>query len=193
MQRKFYRLNQQIQAPEIRLLDYKGIQIGIFSKEEALKQAFEQGVDLVEVAPNAKPPVCKLIDFKKFLYQEEKRKKEEKKSTKSSEIKEIRLGPFTSEHDLQVKVTRAREFLKDGHRLKLVIKFAGRQMTHPEFGHKITNLFLESIHGISKVDREAHFEGRLLITTVAPVKQGAKKEGVVHEKNEDKKVNSQTV
>lgn len=193
MQRKFYRLNQQIQASEIRLLDHVGKQIGVVSREVALKQALEKGVDLVEVAPNAKPPVCKLIDFKKFLYQEEKKKREEKKSAKTSEIKEIRLGPFTSTHDLEVKVGRAKEFLGDGHRIKVVVKFAGRQMTHPEFGHKILGLFLKEVDSLSKVDREPRFEGRLLVATVIPTKKSAKKEDNEQGQNEDKKIDSKAV
>lgn len=194
MQRKIYRLNQQIQAQEVRLLDDTGKQIGIVSKEDALKRALEEGIDLVEVAPNAKPPVCKLIDFKKFLYQEEKRKKEEKKKAKTVQIKQVRLGPFISEHDLEVKTSRAREFLRDGDKLKIVIKFAGRQMAHPEFGYKILNLFLEKISDLSRVEREGKFEGRLLVATVLPVKHAAKNETEEkNAKNEDKKINSKAV
>lgn len=185
MQRKYYRINQHIQAPEVRLLDSSGKQIGIVAKNEALKRAQDEEIDLVEVAPGAKPPVCKLIDFKKFLYQEEKKKREERKKAHGSETKEVHLGPFISEHDLKVKVDRAKEFLKDGNKVKIVLKFSGRQITHPEFGQKTLNHFLAEIDKISKIEREPHFEGRLLVSSVSPVKHGVK-----YEKDEDKKVGS---
>lgn len=177
MQRpKLYRLNQQILAVEVRLIDSHGKQIGVVPKDEALKRAQEENIDLVEIASQAKPPVCKLIDFKKFLYQEGKRKKEEKKKANRSETKEIRLGPFTGAHDLNVRIERAREFLKEGHKIKIVVKFTGRQMAHPEFGHKTMKLFLDALSGILKIEREPHFEGRLFLTLVSPIKGGNKVE-----------------
>lgn len=185
--KKFYRLNQQITSLQVRLIDDKGHQIGVVSKDEALKKAREIGVDVVEVASNANPPVAKLIDFKKFLYQEEKKKREERKKVHIPETKEIRLGPFTSEHDLNVRIERAKEFLRQRDKIKIVIKFTGRQMAHPSFGQKTLQSFLDSIFGISKVEREPHFEGRFFWALVSPMK--------VREKSEakDKKINSKTV
>lgn len=188
--RKYYKLNQHIQAREIRLLDSLGKQIGIFSREEALRKAQEEGVDLVEIAPTAKPPVCKIINFKKFLYQEEKKRREEKKSAQSSETKEVRIGPFTSEHDLRVKVDRAKEFLKANNKVKIVVKFAGRQMAHPEFGRTSLEKFLGGISGLAKVERDPHFEGKLYWTLVSPDKKGAKNE---KEQTENKEVGSQAL
>ena len=174
MQKRWYRLNQQIQAKEIRLLDSTGKQIGVVSKEEALKRAADEEVDLVEIAPNVEPRVCKLIDFKKFLYKEEKRKREEKKKAHVSETKEVRLGPFISDHDLQVKISRGKEFLLSGNKVKVVVRFTGRQMAHPEFGHKTMNNFLSAIAELSKIEKEPHQEGRFYWMIISPAK-GSKK------------------
>lgn len=137
-------------------------------------------LDLVEIAAQAQPPVAKLIDFKKFLYQEEKKKREEKRKAKVSETKEIRLGPFMSDNDLQVMIRRGREFLEDGDKVRLVLKFRGRQITHPEFGKEIIGKTIDSLADISKVDREAHFEGNQLIAVLSP----EKKKGQHEEKNQ---------
>ena len=176
--RKFYRVNERIFAPTLRVLDTDGKQIGILSKFEALSKAKSEELDLVEVAPMAKPPVAKIIDFKKFLYQEEKKKREEKKKAKTSETKEIRLGPFMSDNDLGVMVRRSREFLEAGDKVRLVVSFSGRQITHPEFGHRILDKVLESLSDISKLDRERRLEGKKLIALVSPErkKQDGKEE-----------------
>ena len=166
--RKFYRTNERIFATELRVLDFEGKQIGVLSKFEALKLAREQMLDLVEIAPMAKPPVAKIIDFKKFLYQEEKKKREEKKKTKSTETKEVRLGPFMSENDLSVMIKRARGFLEEGDKVRLVVFFSGRQITHPEFGHKIMDRVIESLSDISKVDKDRKLEGKKLISLISP-------------------------
>jgi translation initiation factor IF-3 len=168
VQRKYYRTNERIFASELRVLDTEGKQIGVLSKFEALKLAREQQLDLVEIAGQAKPPVAKIIDFKKFLYQEEKKKREEKRKAKISETKEIRLGPFMSDNDLQVMIRRGREFLDEGDKVKLVLKFRGRQITHPEFGREIINKTVTALSDISKVDRESHFEGNQLIALLSP-------------------------
>lgn len=169
-QKKFYRINQRIFAPQLRLLDAEGKQIGVVTKEEALRLANEKELDLVEVAPQAKPPVAKLIDYNKFLYQLEKKKKEEKKKAKVSETKEVRLGPFMSDNDLQVMIRRAREFLQDSDKVKLVVKFRGRQITRSEFGRDVVNKVVAAVSDVSKVDREAHFEGKQLIALLSPEK-----------------------
>jgi len=173
--RKFYRVNERIFALQLRVLDAEGKQIGVLSKFEALQTARSQGLDLVEVAPMAKPPVAKIVDFKKFLYQEEKKKREEKKKAKVSETKEVRLGPFMSENDLGVMVKRAREFLENGDKVRFVVFFAGRQITHPEFGHRVLDKAISDLSDISKVERERHLEGKKLITLVTPDKKGSGK------------------
>lgn len=166
--KKFYRANERIFAHTLRVLGSDGKQIGILSKFEALKKARELDLDLVEIAPNAKPPVAKLIDFNKFLYQEEKKKKEEKKKARSSETKELRLGPFMDDHDLEVIIRKSKEFLKQNNKVKLVVKFKGRQIQHPEFGESIINKVTESLSSISKVDKEKHFEGKQLVEILSP-------------------------
>lgn len=165
---RYYRINERIFATDLRVLDQEGKQIGVLSKFEALKKAREEGLDLVEVAPMAKPPVAKIIDYNKFLYQEAKKKKEEKKKAKVSETKEIRLGPYMDDHDLDVMVRRGREFLGDNDKIRLVVKFAGRQITHPEFGQQVLQKAITALADISKVDREPKFEGKQLIAILSP-------------------------
>ncbi len=180
-ERKFYRVNEKIFAQTLRVIDSEGKQIGILKKFEALEKAREQELDLVEIAPKAQPPVAKIIDFKKFLYQESKKKQEEKRKNKASETKEVRLGPFMSENDLMVMVKRAREFLEDGDKVRLVLKFTGRQITHPEFGERIVDKTIQELSNVSKIERERHFEGRQIISLLAPEKKGQN----VKEKNQE--------
>lgn len=169
--RKFYRVNERIFAHTIRVLDQNGKQVGVMSKNDALEKAKKQGLDLVEIAPNASPPVAKIIDFKKFLYQEEKKKREEKRKAKVSETKEVRLGPFMDDHDLQVRIKRSKNFLQNGNKIRLVVKFSGREIVHPEFGEKILEKVINDLSDISKIEREKHFEGRQLITILSPNKK----------------------
>lgn len=164
----FFRRNERIQAPTLRVLDDEGKQIGILPRFEALAKARELSLDLVEVAPLAKPPVARIIDFNKFLYQQEKKKREEKKKARVSETKEVRLGPFMDDHDLAVMIRRAKEFLGDNDKVRFVVKFVGRQITHPEFGHVVLKKALDSLSDIAKVEREGHFEGKQLICIVTP-------------------------
>ena len=166
--RKFYRINERIFAATMRVLDSEGKQIGVIGKREALEIARERNLDLVEIAPNATPPVAKIIDFNKFLYQEEKKKRDEKRKTKTTETKEVRLGPFMDEHDLKIMVKRAYEFLNDGNKVRLVVKFAGRQITHPEFGAKVIDTAISELSDVSKVEKEKRFEGRQMIAILSP-------------------------
>ena len=173
--RKFYRVNERVYASTLRVIDSTGTQIGVLSKFEALEKAKILGLDLVEIAPNAKPPVAKIIDFKKFLYQEEKRKREEKRKTKVSETKEVRLGPFMNDHDLEVMIRRSKGFLEDGDKVRLVLKFSGRQIAHPEFGEKIIERVINELSDISKLEKEKRFEGKQLIAIVSPERKNVKK------------------
>lgn len=165
---KFYRINERIFANELRVLDNEGKQIGVLSKFEALKKAREEGLDLVEIASQAKPPVAKIVDFNKFLYQEAKKKQEEKKKTKVSETKEVRLGPFMSQNDLSTMVERARGFLEGGNKVKFVVKFVGRQIIKTNFGFDLLNKVFKELENISKVDRMPKLEGKQLIAIVSP-------------------------
>ncbi len=165
---KFYRINERIFANELRVIDSEGKQIGILSKQEALSKAREEGLDLVEIAENAKPPVAKIIDFNKFLYQEAKRKQEEKKKAKTTDTKEIRLGPFMGENDLQTMISRARGFLEDGNKVRFVVKFRGRQIIRTNFGFELLQRIFKNLEDISKVDREPKLEGKQIFSIISP-------------------------
>jgi translation initiation factor IF-3 len=174
-QEKRYRINERIFASPLRVLDVENKQIGLLSKGEALQLAKDQELDLVEIAPTAKPPVAKIIDYNKFLYQLAKKKQEEKKKAKTSETKEIRLGPFMSDNDLQVMIRRGREFLEDGDKIRLVVKFRGRQITRSEFGRVVIQKVATALSDISKIDREPKFEGRQMVALLS-VEKGKKHE-----------------
>lgn len=181
--KRYYRLNLNITAPEVRLLSEEGKQVGVFTRDEALRRAREAGIDLVEIAPQAKPPVCKLIDFKKFKYQESKREREIKKKAKEVTTKELRLRPFIGDHDFQVRVNRGREFLEAGDRVKVVVNFYGREITRKEFGFNVIKRFSESVGDIAAQDRPPKFEGKTLVTYFTPSK------GNKNAKAEDKQSN----
>lgn len=166
---KFYRINQYIKAETVRVIDEKGGQVGVMPLKEALNRAEELGVDLVEVAEQAKPPVVKLIEFSKFKYQESK-KDRAGQAKGSQETKEILLYPFMAENDLQVKLNRVRQFLKDGDKARLVVKFKGREITKKEFGEQMMARALESLSGQATVEQPPKMLGKLIIAVVKPKK-----------------------
>lgn len=166
--RVYYRTNDRIFGQEFRVLDADNKQIGVLSRMEALTLAREQELDLVEVAATAKPPVVKIVDFNKFLYQQAKKKQEEKKKAKVPETKEIRLGPFMSDHDLEVVIRKGKEFLEDGDKIRLVLKFRGRQITHPEFGYQTMGKVTRALNDLSKVDRDPRIEGKQMVALISP-------------------------
>lgn len=176
MAKKFYRLNHQITAKKLRLIDDKGKQVDIVPLEKALELALEEGLDLVEIAPQADPPVVKIIDYKKFLYDEKRKEKEARKKLKEVELKQVKVGPFISEHDLKTKLDQAREFLKDGNHVKITVKFTGRQMAHTEFGFKLLEKIKEEFAEIANIEREERLEGRNLNTLFAPGKNAKAKD-----------------
>ncbi len=163
--RKFYRLNYQIASPQLRLLDETGKQIGVVTKIEALQKAKELGYDVVEIAPNAKPPVAKLIDFKKFKYQEAKKERESRRSTKNVGIKEVRLRPFIGPHDFDTRLKHGKEFLNAGNQLKVNVFFKGRELYKKEFGFDVMKRYLDSLEN-AKVVREPRIEGKTLVAMV---------------------------
>jgi len=168
---KQYKVNNQIGVTEVRLIGEDGKQIGILSRDEALDFALGQGADLVLIGEKASPPVAKVIDFKKFLYQEQKKEAEARKGQKNTGVKEIRVGsPFAGEADVEARVKRTKKLLEDGFSVKVVVKFSGRQITKAEFGHRILNRFSSELSGIGKIDRPSHFEGKQLTATFAPDK-----------------------
>lgn len=168
--RKFYKINYQITSAQLRLLDETGKQIGIVSKIEALQKARELSLDIVEISANANPPVAKLIDFKKFKYQEAKKERESKKNQKNVGVKEIRLRPFIGQHDFDTRVEQAKGFLEDGNQVKINCIFKGREITRKEFGFEMIKKFIEKIESV-KIVREAHFEGKVLSATIVNEKK----------------------
>jgi translation initiation factor IF-3 len=187
---KFYRINQNIRSPKLRVIGQEGKQLGVLTLPKALEEAEKLGVDLVEVAPTVNPPVAKLVDFKKFRYQEAKKIKKEKKKS-GGELKTIRVSPFIALADLNLKVKRAREFLKEGNKVKIEVKFYGRLLTKKDFGYKILKEFVSQLGEEAKTEQEPKWLGkRLMMTLVAG--QGEKNEKK-EDKNENQKVSSSEI
>jgi translation initiation factor IF-3 len=168
-----YRINNEITSPTVRLLDETSKQIGVLSILEARSLSEEKLLDLVEVAPLARPPVVKLIDYNKFLYQLKKKKQEEKKNARPSETKQIQFGPFIDDHDLEIKLSKARGFISDGDKVRFVVKFRGREMTKINLGREVLGRVIEKMTDIAKIDKEMHMEGRQLVMVMS---KGAKHE-----------------
>ena len=165
-----YRVNRQIRAKEVRLIDETGQQIGIVPISEALALAEERGLDLVEIAPQARPPVCKIMDYGKFKYELKKKEREARKKQREHqiEVKDIRMKVRIDEHDLQVKLKHMREFLEDGDKVRVRIRFRGRENIHPELGEKLFKRILEELQDVSDVEVPPKKEGPFLIFTLAP-------------------------
>ncbi|NOY58353.1 MAG: translation initiation factor IF-3 [Calditrichaeota bacterium] len=157
------RVNEQIDAPQVRLIDENGEQVGIVIIRDALQKAQDAGFDLVEVSPDAKPPVCKIMDFGKYKYELSKREKETKKKQHVIITKEIRLRPKIEEHDFQFKLRHARKFIEAGNRVKATVMFRGREKAHKEYGVKVLERFQEEIEDVAKVEKAAKMEGGHLI------------------------------
>ena len=153
------------------MLDEKGKQIGIKDKAEALKLAQSENKDLVEIAPKAKPPVVKLIDFKKFKYLEAKKERDARRNVKHVGVKEIRLSPFMQDHDFNTRIKQAEAFLKQGNQLKISLPFKGRAIVHKEFGMKMIEKAIKHLEDRSKVIRAPYFEGRVLVAMLMATKK----------------------
>ena len=162
------RINKWIRVPEVLLIDEKDQKIGTVSTIEALRRAEDAGLDLVEVAPNLKPPVCKILDFGKYQYNLNKSQVEQKKRNKAKDTKEVRLGLKISDHDLDIKSKRVDKFLSKGHKVKITIKFKGREIVHPELGRELLNKFLTNLKTTHIIEKEPGKQGRQLITFIAP-------------------------
>lgn len=166
-----YRINQQIKAPQVRLLREDGTQIGVVSLSEALTQAGAAGLDAVEIAPMADPPVVKIIDYKKLLYQQAKKDRKDKASAKKVDLKEIRLTPFMAENDFQVRINRSLDFLKAGNKLRISVKFVGRQLSRKEFGPQMMDRITQSLSDFATIDQPPKWVGRQYTATLTPVKK----------------------
>jgi translation initiation factor IF-3 len=163
-----FRVNGQIRARSIRVVDDEGGQVGILDLPKAIEMARERGLDLVEVSPNATPPVCRIMDFGKFKYEQKKKSQEARKKQVVTTIKEIKVRPQTDKHDLEVKVRAVRRFLEEGDKVKFNVFFRGREYAHPELGEKVLRSILEAVKEQAKLEVPPQMDGRRMIMVIAP-------------------------
>jgi translation initiation factor IF-3 len=162
------RVNEDIRVPAVQLIDASGHNHGPTPIQTALEMAAAAGLDLVEIAPNSSPPVCKLLDYGKFRFQAQKKASEARKKQKVVEVKEIKLRPMIDDHDYQVKMRSMERFFEEGDKVKITLRFRGREMAHQELGYKLLNRVKEDIGKIAKVESEPRFEGRQMVMMLAP-------------------------
>lgn len=165
---KELRINEEIRCKEVRLIDDAGQQLGVMAPRDAVKVAAEKNLDLVEIAPNANPPVCRIMDYGKYKYEQSKREKEAKKNQKVISVKEVKLRPNIEDHDFMTKAKNASKFLSGGDKVKVTIMFRGREITHPELGQELCERFAEELSSVAKVEKPAKVEGRNMIMILAP-------------------------
>jgi len=163
-----YRVNEQIRAREVRLITEENDNIGVVPIKEALDRARQAELDLVEVAPNANPPVCRIMDFGKFLYAKAKKEREARKQQKQIEVKEIRLRPKTSDHHLEIKMRNARRWLEKGMKVKVRIQFRAREITYPEIGREMLDVIAEGTSDVGVVEQRPNMEGATMLMILAP-------------------------
>lgn len=173
-QQQEHRTNHMIRVPQVRLVG-DNVEVGVYSIQDALKIANEQALDLVEISPNADPPVCKIIDYNKFLYEKKKKEKEMKANSKVSEVKEIRFTPNTDEHDFNFKAKHAEDFLKDGNKVKAYVQFKGRAIMFKERGELLLLKFAERLAEIGTPEGLPKLEGKRMLIMFAPKSQKKKK------------------
>ncbi len=161
-------MNYEINVPQVRLVGPDGEMIGIVSAREAMSRAEETGFDLVEISPNADPPVCKLLDFGKFKYEQQKKKNEARKKQKIIEVKEIKLRPNIDDHDYDVKMRAATGFLDEGDKVKVTMRFRGREMMHQDLGMNVLMRVKEQLDPLAKVEQTPQLEGRQMTMVLAP-------------------------
>ena len=163
------RINNEIRAEKVRLIDGDGNQLGVIPINDALDMAKNAGSDLVEIAPGASPPVCKILDYGKFKFEQEKRQKESRKKQKQLRLKEIRMQPKIEKHDLEFKSRHVQEFLDEGSKVKVTVRFRGRELAHTELGKVVLEKLVENLdEGSFSVDRNAQMEGRFMSMLLAP-------------------------
>ncbi len=173
----FIRVNGKIRAREIRVIGVDGKQLGVMGLGEALTMARSHGVDLVEIAPNAAPPVCRMVDYGKFRYEQSKREKESKKHQHATRVKEVQLSPKIDPHDLGVKVQHAIDFLSEDMKVKVALKFRGREMAHTEFGFQVVQKFLGEIAAYGHPDAEPKLGGRIVTVMISPLPRNKRPKG----------------
>lgn len=162
------RVNQQIRAQEVRVIDADGTQVGILNIRDAIRAAEAKGLDLVEVAPTAQPPVCRITDFDKYRYAQKKKAHDSKRNATASAVKEVKMGALTEKHDVDFKVKHIRRFVTDGQRVKLSVSFRGRQITHPELGRALLDQIVEQVRDIAQPDGGTRMEGRNMSILLTP-------------------------
>lgn len=165
---KYVRVNDRILAKTVRVIGPEGEQLGIFPLNTALDKAESFDLDLVEIAPQAKPPVCRIIDFTKYKYEQTKREREVKKHQKHSQLKEVRISPRIGNHDYEVKLKHIKEFLEKKHKVRIRMFFRGREIAHKEIGNRLIQRLLEDVSKIGKVERDQHMLGKSLILIIGP-------------------------
>jgi translation initiation factor IF-3 len=161
-------INWDIRAPEVRVIDADGKQVGILPLKEAMKIAEEKGLDLVEVAPNSQPPVCRVMNYGKYKYQQNKRIQEARKHQTVIHVKEVKVRPRTEEHDFQFKLGHVKRFLDEGNKVKISVLFRGREIAHPEFGKEMLNRFVEGVKDFTVIEQAPRLEGRNMVMILAP-------------------------
>ena len=161
-------MNELIETEQVLVIDADGNQIGVIAVTEGIEMAYEVGLDLVEVSPNASPPVCKILDYGKFKYESQKKANEARKKQKVIEVKEIKMRPGIDEHDYQVKMRNVRKFLTHGDKVKMTIRFRGREMAHQDLGMKVLDRVREELLETVKVEQFPKTEGRLMTMVIAP-------------------------
>ena len=164
------RINRQIRISPIRVIGPEGDQLGILPVDEAIAMAEEQGLDLVEVAPTARPPVCRIMDYGKFKYEEQRKAREARKKQHQIQIKEVKMRPGIEDHDFDFKTRHARRFLEEGNKVKVTMMFRGRQMAHPEIGREVLDRVLKEVSDIAKVEMHPTMEARAMTMVLSPLK-----------------------
>jgi translation initiation factor IF-3 len=164
------RVNDRIRAPEVRLIGADGQNIGVVPPARALTLAEEAGLDLVEISPNATPPVCKIMDFGKFKYEQQKRESEARKKQKTIEVKEVKFRPNTDTHDYEVKLRNVTKFLENGDKVKVTLRFRGREMAHQNLGRELLERVASDVEGLGKVENMPKMEGRQMVMMIGPTK-----------------------
>ncbi len=162
-------MNGRIRAPEIRLIDADGENVGVVSPREAMRMADEAGLDLVEISPNANPPVCKIMDFGKFKYEQQKRESEARKKQKTIEVKEVKFRPNTDTHDYEVKMRNVFKFLENGDKVKVTLRFRGREMAQQNLGRELLERVAEDTKETGKVENMPKMEGRQMVMMIGPL------------------------
>nr|WP_218940822.1 translation initiation factor IF-3 [Allopusillimonas soli] len=168
---KSHRINGEIRVPEVRLIGTEGEQLGVYKTPEALHLAEQNDVDLVEIAPNASPPVCRMMDYGKFKYQEQKRQQEARAKQKVIQVKEVKFRPGTDEGDYQVKLRNLRRFIEEGDKAKVTLRFRGREMAHQELGMRVLERVRDDLNELVQVEAMPKLEGRQMVMVLAPRKK----------------------